>query len=885
MTGLNIEARLASPPPTWRAGLLYASFPKALAPPHGALRALRSRLGFLGQAGGRARGRWPGAEIGLGMKRKKDPLNFADAAQAAPQLPPLDAEEAKTLVMPAVPQPAPSSTTAPIRQEPDRDMSVATVEPPAYPAVRPAEAPRDTRLYWIAALASALWAGGMVGVALAYQNRMGLFNFDPFAIGVFALLALAPLGLIWLGLHTARQGAAFVAEARRSQDYAERMMQPAALAAAEAGSVMESMRRQIEQATAAALQAREDLGQLRDLLAEDTDRLIAGIGISTSTARALIESLSEERTELAALSGSLEVQAQGVAEAITRQARMVADASDLAQTQIAEAEAALAARAADLAAAAGEAGSAARVAGEDLARQTARLEAAGAAVADQAQVVEETLGQQRASLVAAAHDMRADQEDLAVQIETQRAQLADILAQSGVNAARLGEVAAQGADTIRQLAGEAADQFREVGETAQAERDLLGATALQSLGAFSEAAAFERRALEEQTRRAIEALQEAAEEVHRNAEISGESARQKVEQLSEAAFAAGQKADAVFDARLAEARELIERTAALVEEAGQRSVQRIDNSVLDARDALAQLESGLASIEARTAQLPQEAQARAAEIKAALQTATDSLLATARQAADETQAIDAAFQERVKRNYEMLSEAVRLMGVIGGSANARASGGGARPPPPRQAGETALLRPAPPPADLAERPRLRLTPAAVEDAESAMFEPPATPVATPTGPSAASPTPSAAPVDPDAWSWSDLLGAVDDGGAVDEGSLADLLSREIEALGLDSAGLLPRARIDEVIRALDEGNPAAGRESVRRLAPAAIRRLSRRVLSDKVLRSQSDRFIQSYKALLKEAGLPGAETSRLALLGSDAGRTFLLLDAAVGDLN
>ena len=47
-----------------------------------------------------------------------------------------------------------------------------------------------------------------------------------------------------------------------------------------------------------------------------------------------------------------------------------------------------------------------------------------------------------------------------------------------------------------------------------------------------------------------------------------------------------------------------------------------------------------------------------------MQQGLDDLLASARRAAEETQAIDQAFQERVRRNYEMLSEAVQLMGVV-----------------------------------------------------------------------------------------------------------------------------------------------------------------------------------------------------------------------------
>ena len=66
----------------------------------------------------------------------------------------------------------------------------------------------------------------------------------------------------------------------------------------------------------------------------------------------------------------------------------------------------------------------------------------------------------------------------------------------------------------------------------------------------SEAAAFERRALEEETQRAIDALSIAAEQAHKAAESACEAAKRKVEQLSEAAFAAGQKADAAFGDRL-----------------------------------------------------------------------------------------------------------------------------------------------------------------------------------------------------------------------------------------------------------------------------------------------------------------------------------------------
>ena len=56
--------------------------------------------------------------------------------------------------------------------------------------------------------------------------------------------------------------------------------------------------------------------------------------------------------------------------------------------------------------------------------------------------------------------------------------------------------------------------------------------------------------------------------------------------------------------------------------------------------------------------------------------------------------------------------------------------------------------------------------------------------------------------------------------------------------------LLPRVRIDQIAAAIQAGEPAAGREIVRRLAPAAVRRLARRMISDRGFRTQAGRYVQ-----------------------------------------
>ena len=51
-------------------------------------------------------------------------------------------------------------------------------------------------------------------------------------------------------------------------------------------------------------------------------------------------------------------------------------------------------------------------------------------------------------------------------------------------------------------------------------------------------------------------------------------------------------------------------------------------------------------------------------------------------------------------------------------------------------------------------------------------------------------------------------------------------------MGIDPAALLPKGRIEEIAAAVQTGDAAGAREVVRTLAPAAIRRIARRLISD-----------------------------------------------------
>ncbi len=567
----------------------------------------------------------------------------------------------------------------------------------------------------------------------------------------------------------------------------------------------------------------------------------------------------------------LDTQATGVIDAVERQSRMVADASDLAQAQLREAEAALAARAADLAAAAGEAQDAARVAADDLARQTIRLENAGSGVAEQIQSVEEGLGQQRASLVTAAYALRTDQEDFSAQVESQRAQLIEHLSATRSAAGDLDRTAQTSVDALRDLVEAAADQFRALVDMSQREADGFDSATKVALDRFEALAAEARDALMEETRRALEQMRATAEDSRAAAADAAEQARLRADRLGETLFDAAQKADNAADARIEDARRIVSETSGMVEEAGERMVNRLETLVGRLNEALSEIDTAVADIDERAARLPQEARVRAEAVRATVEDGLASLSAASRKAAEDTEALDLGFQERVRRNYDMLTEAVRLMGVVSGDASpARRR---EAPPEPERVEPRAARTPVPQPVEERKfglRSRLRLEP-----------------------------TETPRPVADERLDWSDLV-AQDDGDEpplnldtpaaaagptpAEAEALSERVMAAIRRMGVDPNALLPRSRVEEAARAIGKGDPDGGRQIVRRVAPAAVRSVSRRVLSDAELRADAERYVRHFAGGLAASARAGDAAAVQTALASDAGRAFMLLDAAVGDL-
>lgn len=828
-------------------------------------------------------------------------------------------------------------------QPPPQDARVARAEP-RVPARRPDPPtaldeteftpPSPWPIYLTALAVSVLWGFAPLAFAVGYRRAVAPLTNDAFALAVFALLSIGPAILVWGGAYMVRQGQKLAYEAKRAKAMADEMLSPALAAAARAGHVVQGVRDEIVRAGSAAEEARETLLALRDALAMETEKLSESTAQSVRTAQELSGALGRERSEMGALAQTLDAQAARVTDAIGQQAKMVSEAAELADTQLREAEAQLSARAADLAAAAGEASDAARTAGEDLTRHIARLETAGVGVSEQVRAVEVGLSEQRAALTTLASALRADHESFSQEAEAHAARLGEFITQARLSAVEMSDRAAKGGEALKALMSEAAAQFRDLAETARAEREEFGQSTVQSLEAVSDAAAEQRRQLEAQTRAAIEALHAAAEETRQAAAAHAATAKEQVEQLSEAAFAAGQKANQVFEKRLEEAKALVEQSSKMVEEAGVATARKLDEGAAAARASLEELATMLGEIEGRAQRLPASARAQTEEVRAAVQHGMDELMAAAHRTAEEAQAIDVAFQDRVRRNFEMLSEAVRLMGTATAAAPLVAppiapatAPAPAAPPAPvaapaprfssgRISVQTAAAKPVPPakaeaaeedtdddleledimaPAPTADasgaeiadriglRPRLKLTPTATDAEFSAVFE------------AAGGPPVAKAEGDDEeeeheageggeSWTWKDLLASID--GAEAEGErLQDQLAAELGRMGVEPAKLLPKARIDEIAAAVQTGDAEGARQVVKRLAPAATRRIARKLGTDAAVKRQALTYVRRYRTLIQDAVVRDPEGFLMAgMLAEDAGRLYLLLDAAAGDV-
>lgn len=712
--------------------------------------------------------------------------------------------------------------------------------------------------YILATVASALWAGGIASF-VAYEYGSGMVDLDPIRLAVYAMLALTPVGLFYLLAHLVRVASRLAAESRRAHDMAEAMVAPTAYATREAGEILSVLRGDIENAQQIADRARQELTALREALATESNRLGDAARTAQASTQNITLQLGREREQLVSLGSKLDEQTGTVLSAVNHQAQMVADASDLAQALLREAEAGLAARAADLAAAANEAQDAARVAAEDLQRQTLRLETAGTSVTEQIRTVEDGLSQQRAALVTAAYALRTDQEDFAAQIETQRAQFVEQLSLTRSAAADLNQTGDQLAEGIKGQVEAVLEQFRALVSMSQSEAEGFDAATKLSLDKFEAVAAQSRDRLLDETRRAIDSLNNAAAEQKALADQALQQAQIRADRLGESLFDAARQADEAAEVRIEQARRIVTETLQLVDQAGEEANARLEGLTRRMTDALTRIEDSVRDMDERAARMPEEAAQHVAAVRSTVEQGLASLSDASRRAAADTEALDVGFQERVRRNYEMLTEAVRLMSVAAPeTASPQSKPVEAKPAPAPQA-PISQYTPAPAAPPVEES----IADSGISWRDVASSEPaqtqPIVPAPQPAAPQASRQEP-----------------------APSLEALAERATVAIRRMGVDPNALLPRARIDDVAFALARNDVVRARQIVRRVAPAAVRSVSRRVAGDAELNADLKIFIDHFaKMIAVNNGDQDAVQMRLA---TDEGRAFMLFDAALGEM-
>lgn len=535
---------------------------------------------------------------------------------------------------------------------------------------------------------------------------------------------------------------------------------------------------------------------------------------------------------------------------------------------------------------------------------------------------------QRSRLVEAAAEARTSAEIVTAAAQGSAATVRDLEAQGKAATQALFEAGRDQQEALQRHAQETLSAFE--GQLA-ATRDAMEAGAREALERLSSAAKTAHVAAAESAARAEEdteaRLRTGEAHLKRLAEVgrlAGEQAAQVVNAaVSQAGRAAeesaamveraGADASEAASAAAGHARHLAEESAALVERVGAQAEQRVQASLEAGRGAVAELDGLLQQVERRALTLPATAREQVeAARRAVAQTVQEAITATRQ--ASRLEASRAASHAEHASGAPLVASPLRTPsepsqhGASQGfswrppqNGAGRGDGAAAGPTAKGANGKTisAATSPASSPAPSTEsaglRPRLKLTsatpaepvpePIEAEEAEGVILFDRLIRPATSRGESDARPNRD------EAWTWDDLLS--DSEGSEDQHEppagrdpASEALLEQIQAMGVDPGALLPSNRIDEISAALHAGDSEGARDLVSRAAPAAIRRLSRRVLTDKALRAEADRHVRHYQDLVTDAaGRDREGHMTAALLSSEPGRTYLLLDAAFRELH
>lgn len=715
---------------------------------------------------------------------------------------------------------------------------------------------------YIAALAiSLLWAAAPIAFAIGYRGQVAPIHDDAFALALLVLLAAGPAACVWGAAYLVKQGQKLALQANRAEGSAQRALAETSQWTGPA-EVLRSLREEIARSAAAAETATGGITALREALAREADRLNAASVASVRTAGELAGLVEAQNEKLALNIEALETRGARLAELAARQADALSQATQAAGTQLDVAEATVAEQARRLGATAEDASRAVAAAGEQLKQELSGLQEIG--LVEQVERATAALREQSEAVHRTAQSLRVDTDLLGASMDQHAARLSGLVEASRASAEQAAAAVQNSGETLLALLQEADQRFAAALETARAEHGRRDETLSQVLASISQSAAGQREELQAHARGILTALAESTEQARTAADRLAEETRRQLESSSE-----------------------------LVESWSAGAEQRMVAIAGAARAAVEEWTGAVSVLEKGAERLPEAGRESLGQLQEAVTRAADELLQVSRRTSDEARAVDEAFQERMRRHFASLSDALRLMGVEPAAATPQAPTADAAPTrkPKRERRRPAAA------AEHAPAPRIARRSAGSAATRSAEADP------APAGPAGLAkpetPTPPA-PADPDEGvvdmteeRWSSALRAAWEGeesplspsptaAATPPESDEGELLRHLQRLGIEPRRAVADRSLGELVAAVAGEERARSRHLVARLAPTAVSRLSASLRSNPALAARSAAYLLAFDRRLAEAADPHRGKSLARLLATEGGRLYLLLDTAAG---
>lgn len=548
-------------------------------------------------------------------------------------------------------------------------ISAESPEPAAREDAPAAERPGGAWLIWLANSFALLWVGGATAFiwgALGVQSleRLGQYGFGQ--LTGLAVFAIAPALLFIMSGLMAREVVRNAHNTRRVEHAIRRLTDPAQYARREVQTLAQAVTGEVERINSALESALARLAAMEEVISHHAESLELSATDARDRTEELLKGLRKERLRLGEVSESLDDKAALIAAAISDQSKMVAAASELAANQASDSGRRILASVESLQDAGASVTERSNIAATKLSERTAHLHELSDTLKERTDNLDAAYVKHRGRLSEAGEALRKEQEKIAAALDFHRAEL-DVMAAT----------ARDGADSLTSASTRGAAAFKKaVDDALERANSLAGRVRAESEHAASEhEAALARLVASAQEAKAIS---EAAIEA---IEAQADAVTHKVEHANEIAFNAAKRSDDAFQQRLAEADKLTARASQVADEAAESVRRRLEAVLASARVETQNVERHIDTMTNRLAEMPVMARERAQEAADALRRGLEGLNAAAMVAAEESQEIDAAFQARIRQNYELLSDFMLRMGSVAGGRRVPELGNNELPDP------------------------------------------------------------------------------------------------------------------------------------------------------------------------------------------------------------